>query len=618
MFDALRKMILPIIIIVLVFFVAMIVLQWGMGMSSRSMYQAANVAGSVNGEEITWETYNRAYNTLIRAAMEENPDEDLPDSKIEEIRSSAWQQVLYDKILQQEVEKHNIIVTDQELYQYLSRTPPQDLISQPSFQTDGKFDYQKYMMALADPNMAGFWAQMDPIYRNEIKKLKAQELIIQAAHVSESEIREFFMADQERVKVGLINVAYARFSSPSPTSTDEEKRAFFDEHIDDYNLDDRSRLNIVMLEKEPAPLDWAEAEEQAKALRDSVMDGADFERIASEFSQDPSAATNKGDLGWFSRGEMVKDFSDRAFSLKDDEISEPVRTQYGWHIIKKLGSKTEKEVPRGKTEAENVEKVHCLHILVKAEASAETLQGLQSRLIEFATVAKDDGFLAAAEELSLPVKTTANFFKDKNIQFIGNDPVANAFAFEHEKGAISDVMENRNAFFVIEVADRIPAGPAKYEDAAKAVAQDIVLWKVSTLCRDTANAIWAEIEKGVDWKNAAKKYSEEYETPDPFKLGGYVKGLGRDPKAIGAAFSLKEPGQTLPPIDYDQGTVMMKLIERTNPDLSQYAGVRDSISNELMIQKQRELYARWFQIQIQNSAIVNNTERTNAPRDSYY
>ncbi len=123
MFETLRRMIFPIIIIVLFFFVAMIVFQWGLGFSRRGQYTEANVAAVINGMEVSWETYNRVYQSLYQVESE-NTDEELPESKIREIQQTAWQQLLHDHLIMQEVAKHNLVVTDDELYAFLRYNPP--------------------------------------------------------------------------------------------------------------------------------------------------------------------------------------------------------------------------------------------------------------------------------------------------------------------------------------------------------------------------------------------------------------------------------------------------------------------------------------------------------------
>lgn len=602
-------MIVPIIAIVLFFFVAMIVLQWGMGMSSRQTYENTNVAAVINGEEISWQEYNRLYNVLLQSEYSKS-EEDLPESKIKEIQQTAWNQLLHDRLIRQQVAKMNMIVTDEELYSYLRMTPPVELQGIPDFQTNGQFDYQKYLNTMANPQAAPFWASVEAAVKDDILKFKLQELVVQTAHVTEEEIRQAFLEDKEKVKVGMINVGYARFSSPPPRNTDEELLAYYEEHSEEYTLKERASLNAAVLEKQPEPYDWEVSYNQIKEVYDSIEAGSDFAEMAKVYSQDGSAADG-GDLSWFPRGQMVEEFDKKVFNMEVGAVSDPVRTQFGWHIIKLLDSKEEMEVPRGQTEEVPVRKVHASHILIKAEASQQTLDQLHNRLIEFTALATDIGFLEAAKQLEITVRPTGFFRRGtKNIAVIGNNPYAGLFAFDNEVGAISEVIENNSSFCVAEVSEKRPAGQAEFEEAKEKVGIDLLKHKVATSCRDTANAIFAEIENGMKWEEAAKKHGDEYFEADPFTRGGSGKEIRRDPTAIGAAFSLTQPGQIVGPVDYGQGSVMMRLIERTSPDLDEFNTKRDSISTGLVYVKQQEMYGRWFKNLLDNSEVVNNVQRT--------
>jgi peptidyl-prolyl cis-trans isomerase D len=608
MFETLRRMIIPIIVIVLLFFTAMIVLQWGLGFSRRQSFVETNAAGVVNGEEISWQTYNRLYNSLYQKESQ-NTDEELPDPKVRELHEKAWKQLLHDNLIMQQVAKHHLIATDEEVYAFLRYNPPAELQQVSYFQTDGKFDYQKYFNALADPQASGFWAQVEPFARESVLKQKMQEMIVQTAEVTEEEVKQFYLDDHEKIKVGMVNVSYERFSRPPPKSTEEEELQFYTDHKDNYPIEERAALNIALIEKKPEPRDWELSHNKAMAIYDSIRAGADFGEMAQRYSDDLVSAKDSGDLGWFPPGQMVEEFEHRVFSMQEGQLAEPIRTQFGWHIIKLHGFKEEMDIPRGKTEKELMKKAHASHILIRTVPSQESLDRAYRQLEEFQIAAKKNGFLKAAQDLNMPTKKTDFFFRGRNIQYIGNDPQANRFAFEEKIDAISDVMENNSAFFVVQVAEQLPAGMATFEEAKQKVELDITTLKVKTLCQDTANAIYAETQKGTDIKKAAEMHGEEYETPDAFARNSYVKGLRRDPTAMGAAFALTEPGQISQPIDYNQGTVIFKLIERPSLDLSAYNAQRDSLYTTILNGKRQALYSAWVDDLIAHSVIQNNTEK---------
>jgi len=608
MFDKLRKMIFPIIIVVLVFFIAMIVLEWGLGFSGSQQMQDQNLAAVINGEEISWPDYNRLYENLLQQELQISPEGDVPDEKRLQLHEKAWQQLVHDRVLLQEVAKHDIRVTGEEIYSYLKFSPPAELQAAPSFQTDGKFDYQKYMMTMADPQASPFWASIEPFVKSEITKLKLQEMVIGTATASEEEIKLAFLNENEKVKVGVVNVSFDRFSRPPPETPEDEMRAYFEEHRDNYHMDERRSLNMALLEKEPKPYDWEVAYNRAKQLYDSLKAGADFAELAKQYSADGSAQQG-GDLGWFNQGQMVPEFDNMTFAMNPEDISEPVKTQFGWHIIKLHDKKEEKEKAAGQTESKLVQKAHASHILIRAEMSQETTDELYKRLEAFRAAADKNGFEKAAIDLEMPLKKASPFFRGKNIQFIGNNPQVSDFAFESELNAISDLMQNNSAFFVVQLGQILPAGAASFEDAHDKVQMDLLKHKVLTMCRDTSNAIWADIQAGLAIDKAAKKHGEEYTVMEPFKRTDYTTELRRDPQAIGTAFSLTTPEQMTPPSEHAQGMAMFKLIERVTPDLTEYNAKRDSVYSGIIVRKQQELYTRWFDNLVKNSEIVNNVQK---------
>ncbi len=614
----LRKMIFPIIIIVLLFFVAMIVLEWGLGLSRQQQAIDKNLAGEINGEQISWNEYNQVFQNLYQREAQKS-DKELPDSKVKELRLEAWKQLVNQRLIQQQIKKYDIVVTDEEVYEYLRRYPPQELQQLPAFQTNGQFDYQKYFNAMADPQATSFWkTQVEPLARENLAMYKVQELVTLEAHVTEPEVKAWFLGATEKVKVGMVDVAFKRFSTPTPPVTEEEMKEYFNSHKDKYSINERVSLNLVMVEKKPLPSDWEAAYQKAKAIYDSLKAGADFTQMVERYSDDPSSVENKGDLGWFGRGEMVDEFDKYVFQMKKGQLSEPIRTQFGWHIIKLHDIKEEMEKPRGKQKKEKVKKVHASHILIKVSPSQETLDSYYRKIEEFRTKAEKVGFFKAAEDMKIPVRSTGYFFRGRNIQYLGNDPKAGLFAFNNNIDDISDIFENNSAFYVVQVADKKPEGLATFEEAKDRVELDLKKSKVMDICRDTASAIIADVHKGLSLKKAAKKHGEEYETPDPFTRSGYVPGIRRDPMAIGAAFALKEVGQVSDTVEHAQGVVIFELLERITPDMTEYQAKHDSVYNVVLMNKRQELYSRWMDYMLKNSKIESYIENFFAQEESNY
>lgn len=615
MFEALRKMIFPIIIITLLFFVAMIVLEWGLSFSSSAQYGNPNVVAVVNGEEIPWENYYAVYNNLYRQESQQT-DGEVSEERSRELEDIAFNQLLHDHLLMQQVKEKELTVSDTELFYYLQMSPPEYVRSIPDFQTDGVFDPQKYFRLMLDPNAAPFWVQVEQLARLDILKLKIQEMVISAAMVTEDEVRQNFVAGNETVTIGVANAAYNDFIKPTPTITEEQIRAYYDANIEDYTVGERRTLKVAMIEKAPSDEDIETTRLEIQAIYDSVKAGGDFAALAEARSDDKASAVNGGDLGWFPENQMVPEFNERCFSMKEGELSEPFRTQFGWHIIQHHGYRTDLEVPRGKQEKEKVRKANVSHILLRIEASPTTLDRAYNSLSNFRTIALEQGFDAAAEQTGLEVKETKPFTKGSGADFLGPDADANSFAFGNEPGNITGVRESSSMYFVAQVGQVLPAGPTEFADVRQRIESELVRDSVRARCVDKAREVRElVVNGGVTLKEAAEKVGLTYKMQGPITRQGFIEGIGRQPEIIGAAFSMSTPGQISEAVAWTAGGTVMELINREAPDLSLFTQKRDSIYMAVKSAKQQELYARWYQKLVEDSDIVNYLERNRELQD---
>ena len=599
MFDFLRRMIVPIMTIALIGFLATIIFQWGMDISSRDQYVSANTAAVINGEEVTWREFNAVYDRLYQAETSDM-EEDISEFRRKELRTAAWQQILHDRLVMQQVRDYDITVTDEELYAFLRSSPPMDIQQMEYFQTNGVFDYQKYRNTMADPQAAGFWAQLEPIVRNEIVKQKLQEMVILTAQVTEAELKSAYLDAGEKVKVGMVNVSFDKITD-APEATDEQLRTYYEAHSDNYQVEARAVLNLVAIEKLPGQYDWEIDSVDAVAIHDSLVAGADFDEMAQIYSQDITAQSG-GDLGWFEQGQMVAEFDNTVFSMKPGEISAPVKTEFGWHIIK---------LHEFRDGDNNIQEAHASHILFKVLPSGETMDRIHRRLRDFRAEAAEYGFAETAAKFELEMLTTSPFAEGDVIDHLGVDTDASRFAFETEEieiNAISPVFENRSSVFVVQLAEQLPAGLAGFDEVKEQVGYDYEAAQVKVLCQDKAQAVYAETQQGTDLKQAALKHEFEYTTSDEFTRNTFIRDLGVAAEPVGAAFALKESGDISEPVDYARGTVILQLLSRSTVDESGFTMARDSLYQTVLMQKKQQLYGLWFDHLVEQSDIVNNIE----------
>ncbi len=118
--------------------------------------------------------------------------------------------------------------------------------------------------------------------------------------------------------------------------SDEEIKKYYEAHKDEFKAEESVKASHILI-RVPEGADekaWKEAKKKAEMIRKKLLKGEDFAKLAKEYSEDPGSKNRGGDLGYFSKGRMIPEFEKAAFSLKKGEISEPVKTSFGYHIIK--------------------------------------------------------------------------------------------------------------------------------------------------------------------------------------------------------------------------------------------------------------------------------------------
>ncbi len=606
MFAFLRKLIVPIMGAVLVIFLITIIFQWGMEISSSSRLTKDTV-GIVNGEQITIRAFDRYYSSILRKEQEK-VDYDLPPEKIDEIRRQAWDQIVNDILINQEVAKRNISVSNEEIYGFLAMYPPADLQSAPQFMTDGKFDYQKYRNAMVNKENAPFWASVEQSIIPELKKYKLQEEIISTVRLAPAEVMDAFVRDKEQVKIAFINVPAIRAGQNLPSPTPEQTRNYYDSHKEQFKVGKRSTLQMVLFPKAASENDWEKVGARMKELYDSAAAGADFAQLARDNSEDNSAQ-NGGDLGWFGRKQMVPEFDSVVFNLQVNQISRPFRTRFGWHIVKLLGKKTEKETPPGANAPTDVEKVNAAHILLKVTPSQETLDQAKRNADDFEAVSTEKGFDQTAQELKYEIKTTQPFAEGDYVQYLGMDRAAADFAFTNAPGKISGVMENSSNYYVLKVGEHLPEGFLSYDQALSQVTQDVRQDMAREKALSVAQGIYNSIMAGTPMEKAGNPAISPYAETDLINENSSIPAVGKPPEVMGAAFALKNIGEMSKPISYPNGAIILRLLQKVSPNIEDFSKIQDSLKTLVLQKKQQDVYQRWFENLYSSAKIESNLDK---------
>ncbi len=583
MMTKLREMTFIFIWILVIAFVGLMVFEWGMditGIKGRS-----NVVGKIAGRKINIQDFQRAIQSAYiqeRERTGQAPDED----RIQQLRDEVWNEYVQSIILGDEIKRLGIKVSPREIYLYIMENPPQDITQNPNFQTDGKFDIRKWQEAVRNAPKDQL-IYLEDRYRQQIAYMKLQNLISNSVIVTEEEIKDEYIRQNQKIKLEFLQIPFAAFSQEDVSVSDEELKSYYEAHKEDYKVPEKRSVKYVIFSTLPTKQDTARIWKLAEDLIRDAKNGVDFKELADEFSEDPSVKTNHGDLGYFDRKSMVKPFADAAFAGKPGDIVGPVKTQFGIHVIKIIDKKKEK----------GVEKVHAAHILLKYSPSAKTIQEARDAADNFHEYAQDEGFEKAAEQLHVTIHEIPDFPKQGYVPGLGALPNAAKWVFQAKVNEVSRVFQTERGYVVFELTKITPPTYRSFEEVKNAVAYRVKMKKRKELTRKLAEEIASKVKQGIPFKTIAEEYKAKQvkaDTTGTFTLLRPIPKIGRSPEIVAAALEL-EVGKVSGILEAPNGYYFIKVLYRDPFNEADYKSKRLLIRNQLLSQKRQQFFSQWYE-----------------------
>jgi peptidyl-prolyl cis-trans isomerase D len=431
--------------------------------------RAATWAAKVNGATVSPGEFQQQFETIRRMYA----GVDLDQVMLGQLRQMALDQLVNHELVDQESSRQGIVVTDDELSTAIQAIP--------TFQRDGAFNVEMYKQAVT--GQFGSTSRFEDRMRHELAYGKMLSLVRETAKVTDEEVKDAYLAESDKV-----NLEFARFpvslARADVRATDEQVKAYAETskaRIAQYykdnptRFDKKERVRARHILIRVPPNGTKELEDEAKKKIDElaarVKKGEDFAKLAEQYSEDPGSKERGGDLGEFTHNVMVKQFDDAAFALKPGEVSDPVKTPFGWHIIKveqKIApevislEKATPDIARDMVEADFAK------LLARSKAE-ETLKKLQAGK-SFADVLPADD-KKGAKPLKLGGQVVKfdetglfNASSSPNVPRIGPAPELFADALKANTGQVLPrVYESSAGPIVARVKERQRADPAQFE-----------------------------------------------------------------------------------------------------------------------------------------------------------
>ncbi|MGA1839573.1 MAG: peptidylprolyl isomerase [bacterium] len=604
-----------VIIVVVAAFIGTIFLVWGHGGKQE---RQGMVIAKVYDSEITYPEYQQEFIQLTQQYRNIYKDQwsDELAAKLD-LKRMAFDNIVNYYILFYKAMEWGIQVPAEEVTDYIKKAFP-------IFQVNGVFSADRYHQVL---DMQRLTPQK---FENNIRKLllfkKIQERVTGGFKISDQEIMEEFAKKNEKIRADYISIPFEKFSSQVKTSL-EELKEYYESHLDKYNLGERRSVEYLFVSpkdfQEDAEISDQEVEdyykmhegqfyvkkkikashilfsvpndtspEQEEKIKEKALDllkkienGEDFHELAKTFSDCPSSKRG-GDLGYFEKGKMDPEFEKAAFALNVGEVSQVVRSSFGYHIIKVEDIKPEHVSPLDEVRDR----------IVRALKSEKGRELALVKLEDIVRKIYRGKFIREfAFEDRVTYKMEGPFIKEQTLPVIGRNEEAMETIFSLETGEISRIVEKPKGFFVFQLDKIEPPRPMTYEEVETRIERDVKNEKSKQKAKEEAEKIREELVSGSDISGLAKKHGLSVSDTGEFGMGEYISGLGNlNDGQMQIIFSL-QAGEISPVLDSERSFVIFKLKEKTGISDEEFAQQKEALKSQLLQVRQQELFNEWIE-----------------------
>ncbi|MBX9928936.1 MAG: peptidyl-prolyl cis-trans isomerase [Gemmatimonadaceae bacterium] len=586
-------------IIIVIAFVGGFLLYETSGLVGQAPVTTTTAVAKVNGTEILYVNWLNAGQSLAQQ-QEQRLGRGLTLDERQQVDEQAYQQLVDDILLRQEYEKRGIRVTDAEIVEAAQYSPPPQFQSAPELQTDGRFDPAKYRRFLQSPaaRTNGLLAQLEGFYRTEIPRQKLFQQVTADVYISDARLWSVWQDTHDSAQVSYLawRASEKRLEGEKAVS-DAEIAAYYAAHPKAFDRPGTAVVSLVTIPRTPLASDSAAALTKARALRDEIVKGAKFDDVAKRESADTVSGRDGGALGRGGKGRFVKAFEDAAYKLAVNEVSQPVLTDFGYHIIKV----TEKK-------GDTLDLRHLLVRIQQVDSSAAATDKQADRLASLASAAEEPAkFDSAAKELKLLVSQIP-VREGESARWLNRPiPSVSSWAFTGAKiGESSDLFDDEQAYYLVRLDSLTPGGKQPLERVKDEIRSRLAVDKALDLLLPEAAKIAKSASTG-GLESVVAAAGRGVEKTGMFVRTGYTSGLTAMSEAIGAAFTLPV-GAVSAPIRTRDAIYVLRVDKRVAADRAAWE-TQKSQQRSTLLQGLREAKMRGFLSGLRETAKIDDRRK---------
>ena len=420
-----------------------------------------------------------------------------------------------------------------------------------------------------------------------------QEDIKKGLHPTEGELKSYYQShlstyansipEKRKIKYAVIDTNKIE---ASVQVTQDDLTSYYREHRDSYRVPEQAKVSHILI-KTPLPgadgkvdeKGVAEAQRRAEDLLKQIKGGAKFEDVAKKYSEDPGSGKEGGSLGWIGRGQTVPEFEKTAFSLPKGQVSDLVKSSYGFHIIRVDDRQDAHLKTLDEVKAE-------IEPALKHQKAQQLAQKMAESLLKDASSSTLD---AAAARQNIPVITSDFFARRDMLPGLGPSPQFMEAVFTAQEKTPPGMAPTSQGTAVYELLAVKPPATPTFEEIRSRVEDEFKNEQSRTLLAQKAQELSDRAKTAHDLKKAAKELGATMKTSDLVAPDGQVPEVGSMSGQAAVAFTLK-PGEISGPISSSADAAVLQILNKEQPTDADYAAKRDQIRDALMQGKQQERF----------------------------
>jgi parvulin-like peptidyl-prolyl isomerase len=524
-----------------------------------------NVVLKVNSREFPVTEFQQRVQIASEQYRQQNGNAPVSREEDEQIKDQVVNQMIQDALLDQEYRRLGIRASDDEIIDMARNSPPPEVMRDPQFQTDSQFDLRKWQQFLASTSDRNVLAQIEAIYRQQIPRIKLAQYLTSDVYVSDAKLWRIYKDQHDSVQVAAIAVSPYQVVDTTRVS-DAEISDYVNKHADDFKQPGVAYVRYLVVPRIPSAADSAEARAHVARVRAALARGAKFEDVAKRESSDSGSGQRGGDLGWVKKKDnaFVEPFMRAVRALKPGQLSAPVESQFGYHLIR--------------IDQAQGDSVKVRHILIPIALQGDHLDQVEARadtLERLAAEHADPTVLdSTAKRMGLKVSPEIQVVERQPLT-LGESriPDVSVWAFDAPPGETSPVIDAPSGYYVFRVDSLTPAGVPPLSQIRTQVTGLLRLERQKKLARERADSLANALRTG-DFTAIAKAHGFQIQRFSFTRIRppSYLAG---EPYAVGVAFGLR-PGERSGVVDGQNGYFILESLGRKLADSTAWAAQKET------------------------------------------